>query len=156
MVLHGAIPSAIIRSSAIFVYIIRYLFTYQMLKLGWALHRLLNCRSSALIFNITWPPEFIFRHICLHTTLLVYISEVKVRLGGTPAEIRSSAMFVDVTWLPDISSYAIFVYIVFQMSLTPPPCLFTLRDWRHRVVGGCAVSQCSTLVFRFWRYFTEV
>ena len=72
--------------------------------------------------------------MCLHTTSFVYISEVKVTLGVTPsAEIRSSAIFVEITWPPEASLSAIFVYILRHEANWPASCLFTSRDCDVRV-----------------------
>ena len=88
LVLHGTIPSSIIRSSAIFVYIRHFYISEVKGRL-----------------NVTVPK---FRHqLYLLTSrdrrrqfsaIFVHISEVKVRLRVTQSvEIGSSALFVDIS-----------------------------------------------------------
>jgi len=72
------------RSAAIFIYILRHLFTYQSLKLG-----LFTPRD---LLEQGHPPH------CLHNTSFVYISDAEV-------------MFIYATWPPGARSSAIFVYI---------------------------------------------
>jgi len=62
----GALLSAKIRSSDIFVYIVRQLFTYKRIKL--------------VLFTLWDRLGQGFRHICLHTTSFVDISDVRFRL----------------------------------------------------------------------------
>ena len=53
----------------------------------------------------------VVRHTCLHVTSFVYISEVKVRLRRHTGIIRSSVIFVYITWPTETRSQAIFVYM---------------------------------------------
>ena len=72
-------------SPAVFVYILRYLFTYHRIKLGLLHH------------TTEWGK--VIRHICFNTTSFVYISETIV-------------WFICTAWPPWASLSAIFVYIV--------------------------------------------
>jgi len=74
----------VIEHSAIFVDILRHLFTYQRLNL-------------VLFAPLDRLGKFI-RHICWHSTSFLYISEAKVRFIHTtwPPEGRSAAIFVDI------------------------------------------------------------
>jgi len=102
LVLHGAIWSSIVKSSAVCVYVIFLhhvtiaIFVYiskvkvSLMVLHGAILRAI-IRSSAIFVYV----------ICLHhvsTALFVYISKVIVRLCATlSAAIMSSAIFVDIT-----------------------------------------------------------
>jgi len=78
--------------------------------------------------------NWVNRHICLDTTSHVYISDVKVRLGATlSAEIKSSAMFVNITWPQEARLPAFFVYILRHVVIDPDRIfVYITWLWRHK------------------------
>jgi len=133
-IISGAIHSEIIRSPAIFIYILCHLF---IIRVQSKVRRHNVCRNLFIrhvcLHHVTARGKF-GRRICLRTKSFVYISQVKVRLGAImSAEIRSSAMFVYTTWPPGARLATIFIYIYVMRTLTPPPRSFTSRDlWCER------------------------
>jgi len=100
------------------------------------------------------------RHICLHTASFVYVSGSKVRLGAIlSAEIRSSEIFVYITWPPESRTSAIFVY-TWRHEVIDPAAMFvySMWLWRHRV-GGCVCYTRTLSTDRNtepWRRYEEL
>jgi len=153
--------SSISRSSAIFIYILRHLFIYQRLKLGYPTH---CCNCLATSFFTSRDRLGQGRPPSLRYTPFVHISDVKVGLSAMLSFIiKSPVIFVYITWPPKLDHQpncipkldhptslftsrdrrrqcrlSSFFTCDITRSLTAPPCSFTSRDWDviGSVVGG--------------------